>query len=151
MSAKEATTRTPNVFEGVTPILRVKDLTASIDYYVKVLGFKIDFHETGFVSVSRDRGCIFLVQGDQGHPGAWVWIGVADVDSLFDEYETKGAIRHSPTNYHWACEMQIEDPDGNVLRLGSEPKEDQPVGKWLDMQGRSWERSSEGRWKQVEP
>jgi hypothetical protein len=28
----------------------------------------------------------------------------------------------APTNYSWAVEMQIEDPDGNVLRLGSEPR-----------------------------
>ncbi len=31
-------------------------------------------------------------------------------------------IRLPPTNYSWALEMQVEDPDGNVLRLGSEPK-----------------------------
>jgi hypothetical protein len=27
-----------------------------------------------------------------------------------------------PTNFPWALEMHVEDPDGNVLRLGSEPK-----------------------------
>ena len=34
-------------FEGVTPILRVGGLAASIDYYVKVLGFKVDWQEPG--------------------------------------------------------------------------------------------------------
>lgn len=152
MSATESRA-TANVFEGVTPIFRVQDLPISIDYYVNVLGFKIDFHEPGIIaSVSRDRCGIFLIQGDQGNPGAWVWIGVGDVDALFDEYKRKGAkIRHPPTNYQWACEMQIEDPDGNVLRLGSEPKEDQPVGEWLDMQGRSWAMSPDGGWTRVEP
>jgi len=29
-------------------------------------------------------------------------------------------IRMPPTNFSWAVEMQIEDPDRNVLRLGSE-------------------------------
>ncbi len=83
--------------------------------------------------------------------GTWVWIGVADVESLFDEYKRKGAnVRHPPTNYLWAYEMQIEDPDGNVLRLGSEPKEDQPVGNWLDMHGRSWAMSPDGGWRRVE-
>lgn len=154
MAAPEAPHRAKaNVFEGVTPIFRVQDLPASIDYYVNVLGFKIDFHDPGIiVSVSRDRCGIFLVQGDQGHPGTWVWVGVGDVDALFDEYKRKGAkVRHPPTNYQWACEMQIEDPDGNVLRLGSEPKEDQPVGKWLDMQGRRWAMSPDGGWTRVEP
>jgi hypothetical protein len=27
-----------------------------------------------------------------------------------------------PTRYTWALKMQIEDPDGNVLRMGSDPK-----------------------------
>ena len=26
----------------------------------------------------------------------------------------------APTNFSWALEMHVEDPDGNVLRLGSE-------------------------------
>ncbi len=30
--------------------------------------------------------------------------------------------RLPPSNYRWALEMQIEDPDGNVLRLGSEAR-----------------------------
>lgn len=154
MSATEAPTRaTANVFQGVTPILPVKDLPASIDYYVNVLGFKVDFQEPGIIaSVSRDRCGIFLIQGDQGHPGTWVWVGAQDVESLFEEYKTKGAnIRHPPTNYYWACEMQIEDLDGNVLRLGSEPKKNQPLGEWLDMHGRRWAPSPGGGWTLVEP
>ena len=34
--------------------------------------------------------------------------------------------------------MQVEDPDGNVLRMGSEPKEGEPFGEWMDMEGRVW-------------
>ncbi len=29
-------------------------------------------------------------------------------------------------NYAWAHDMHVEDPDGNVLRLGPEPKSDRP-------------------------
>ena len=66
------------------------------------------------------------------------------------EYKAKGArIRHPPTNYEWACEMQVEDPDGNILRIGSDPKENQPVGEWLDMRGRRWIKSPEGGWTQI--
>lgn len=131
-----------NAFGGVTPIFRVENLQGSLDYYVNVLGFKIDFQSSGTTaSVSRDRCGIFLVEGDQGHPGAWVWIGLADVELLFEEYQSKGAkIRHPPTNYSWAREMQVEDPDGNVLRIGSDPREDEPLGEWLDMHGRRWAR-----------
>ncbi len=69
-----------------------------------------------------------------------------DADALFDEYRASGAkIRHPPTNYDWAYEMQVEDPDGNILRMGSDQKQDQPIGEWLDMQGRCW-KSEGGEW-----
>ena len=31
-----------------------------------------------------------------------------------------------PTNYSWAYEFKIQDPDGHVLRFGSEPLKDVP-------------------------
>ena len=70
---------------------------------------------------------------------SWVWIGVGDVEVLFDEYRSKGAkIRHPPTNYEWAREMQIEDLDGNILRIGSDSNKNEPFGEWLDMRGNRW-------------
>src|SRR5688572_27559934 len=112
------------MFETVSPILRVANLAASLTYYVDVLGFKIDWHDPGVIaSVSRDHVSIFLCEGDQGHAGAWVWIGVSDLDALHTDIQQLGAIiRVPPTNYPWALEMHVEDPDGNVLRFGSEPR-----------------------------
>lgn len=76
-----------------------------------------------------------------------MWIGAGEVETLFEEYRAAGAkVRHPPTNYAWACEMQIEDVDGNVLRLGSEPKAEQPLGERLDMRGKRWEKSATGEW-----
>lgn len=134
-------------FEGVTPVLRVRRLAASLRHYVEVLGFRKDWGgaDKGFASVSRGDCHIFLSQGDQGHPGSWVWIGVSDAGALHEEYRRRGAkIRHAPTNYSWAYEMQVEDPDGNVLRMGSEPLEGEPDGEWLDMRGRRWVRRAAG-------
>ncbi len=37
-----------------------------------------------------------------------------------------------------AASIDYYDPDGNVLRFGSGPKEDEPVDEWVDMHGRSW-------------
>jgi catechol 2,3-dioxygenase-like lactoylglutathione lyase family enzyme len=140
MSAAEEHRCAPTVFGGVTPVFRVSDLQASINYYVNALGFKVDWqHEDFFASVSRDRCGIFLSVGDQGHPGTWVWIGVGNIEMVCDELRKKGAnIRHPPTNYPWALEMQVEDPDGNVLRIGSEQREGEPYGEWLDMHGDRW-------------
>ena len=36
--------------ECVVPIFRVGNLPASIDYYVKILGFKLDWHEPGIMA-----------------------------------------------------------------------------------------------------
>ena len=134
------TTDIAATFGPAAPIFPVTRLQASIEYYVNALGFKLDWQYPGvFASVSRDRCCLLLCQGDQGHPGTWVWIGVKDAESLAFEYGKTGAkIRHPPTNYPWAYEMQVEDPDGNVLRFGSDSKEDEPFGLFLDMHGRLW-------------
>ncbi len=139
------------VFEGMTPILRVRSLSASIAHYVDVLGFRLDWQTPGvFASVSRGRCGLFLCEDDQGSFPTWVWIGVSDVEALFRDYTARGApIRHPPTNYEWAREMQVEDPDGHVLRMGSEPNEGEPIGEWLDMRGDRWVRSGEG-WKRLE-
>jgi uncharacterized glyoxalase superfamily protein PhnB len=135
----------PLEFGGVTPVLRVREMVVSLDYYTRVLGFKINFkfpdHAEApfFASISRGRCGIFLSEGDQGNPGSWMWIDGKNVEALYEEYRAAGAkIRHPPTNYPWALEMQVEDPDGNILRFGSDPKKDQPEGEWLDMYGRRW-------------
>jgi catechol 2,3-dioxygenase-like lactoylglutathione lyase family enzyme len=135
---------------GAIPILRVANLAASLEYYVKTLGFSIDWEYPTIASVSRDRCCVFLSEGDQGNPGSWAWVGVGDAGALFEEYRAKGAIiRNPPTNYAWAYEMQVADLDGNVLRLGSHQKEDQPLGPWRDMHGSLWEPRAEGGWRRV--
>jgi hypothetical protein len=48
----------------------------------------------------------------------------------------------APTNHAWALEMQVLDPDGNVLRFGSDPKPDEPLGSWMDMEGKLWPATS---------
>jgi predicted enzyme related to lactoylglutathione lyase len=111
-------------FECINPILRVENMQASLRFYVDILGFEnADWGTDDFTSINRDRSGIYLCRSGQGRGGAWVWIGVEDVEKLHEEYKARGVvIRMPPTNYPWALEMHIEDPDGNVLRLGSEPK-----------------------------
>ena len=138
-------------FGGNTPILRVTDAQASMDYYTRVLGFRNDWGiANGFASITRDGCHIFFSEGDQGHVGSWIYIGVNDVDALYEELKAKGAkIRHPPTNYDWACEMQVEDLDGNVLRIGSERKPGEANGEWLDMQGHRWIQAEDHSWREV--
>ena len=111
------------MIESVTPILRVESLDTSRRYYIEKLGFALDWDVEGMISVSRDNQSIMLCEGEQGQPGTWLWIGVDDSDAMFSELKAKGAhIRSPPKDFYWAREFAIEDPDGHVLRIGSEPK-----------------------------
>ena len=120
-AAEQATCR----FESVVPILNVRNVPASIDYYVEKLGFQKEWDwgsPPDFACVHRDEVRIFLCQGAQGAPGTWMSIFVHDVDALYEDYRKRGAkIRQPPTNYPWGMrEMNVEDPDGHRFRIGSE-------------------------------
>src|SRR2546428_9842567 len=48
-------------FEGAAPILSVRDMSASVRYYVNVLGFRnADWGSDDFTSVNRDGAGIFF-------------------------------------------------------------------------------------------
>jgi len=140
------------MFHAASPILPVGDLAKSLEYYVRVLGFAVDWQDaTGSASVSRGPCTLMLCQGDQGHAGTWVWIGVSDADALHDELMARGAIvRHPPSDYPWAREVQIADLDGNVLRMGSDPRVGAEPGEWLDMHGVRWAQDSFGGWQRAD-
>ena len=110
--------------ECINPILRVEDMARSVRFYVGVLGFtQAPWGNDDFSCVGRDGQVIYLCRGGQGHTGAWIWIGIEDVRALHAALKARGvAIRQDPKNQPWALEMQVEDPDGNVLRFGSEPE-----------------------------
>lgn len=115
-----------NDFECVTPILNVKNLQASMDYYVHKLGFekKWDWGDPpDFGCVRRGQVEIFLCEGSQGQPGMWMSIFMDDVDALYEEYKKSGAtILNAPTNYPWQTrEMLVEDLDGHRFRMSGEP------------------------------
>jgi len=111
-------------YENSQPILRVENMEAALRFYVDVLGFRnASWGTDDFTSVDRDTAGIYLCRGSQGRGGAWVWLGVDNVEVIYADLKSRGIpIRMPPTNYSWALEMHLEDPDGNVLRVGSEPR-----------------------------
>jgi hypothetical protein len=118
-------------------VLLVKGVSVSVEYYRDILGFKVLFQVGDwFASVAREQCNIFLTVDNQSGPRMWIWIGVQDVRALHAQYVHSGAkIRNPPNNFEWALEMQIEDLDGNVLRIGSDPEKDEPLGVWIDADG----------------
>lgn len=114
-----------NRFESAVPILNVRNVPAAIAYYVDKLGFHKEWDwgtPPTFGCVFRDSVRIFLCEGAQGGPGAWISIFIHDVDALHEDYKRRGAIiRQAPTNFPWGLrEMNVEDLDGHRLRLGSD-------------------------------
>jgi catechol 2,3-dioxygenase-like lactoylglutathione lyase family enzyme len=138
--------------KSAIPILWVSNLESSLRYYTEVLGFLLNWQATGVIaSVSRDDCTLMLSEGDQGHAGTWVWVGVRNVEPLHAELLARGAkVRTPPTNYPWAREMHVEDSDGNVLRFGSNSDPGAPFGEWRDMRGAHWAMTDDGRWRPVD-
>jgi catechol 2,3-dioxygenase-like lactoylglutathione lyase family enzyme len=141
-----------NSFGAPLPVFRVKDVDASIAYYSNALGFELRWRAgDSFACVARDKCAIFLTDDNQSQARMWVWIGVPDVRPLHDQYVASGAkIRNPPNNFEWALEMQVEDLDGNVLRLGSDPEKDKPLGVWRDADGVRWRHLGNQRYERVE-
>ena len=139
-------------FTGVMPILRLSDFDASLSYYVDVLGFTVRWRAGRFGCVGRGDASIMLCEGEQGHPGTWVYVSIDDADALYQELRGRGArIRHTPRNFPWgARELHVFDLDGHVLRFGSDTLAGEPLGDWLDENGVLWSPQSDGSWRKAE-
>lgn len=115
--------------ENICPILYVNDIAKSLAFYVDILGFKkAEWGDDNFTSINKDNAGLYLCKGGQGLPGTWVWIGFdGDLIALHKELVSNGVtIKLPPTNFSWAHEMHVQDPDGHVLRFGTEPNENEP-------------------------
>ncbi|MET9516608.1 glyoxalase superfamily protein [Streptomyces sp. NPDC002994] len=105
--------------EDVIPILHVKDADAAATWYAR-LGFAKQWEhrfEPGFpafVEVARGPMSLFLSehQGD-ARPGTLVYLRVRDVDAVAAEFGV--TVEDEP----WAREVELRDPDGNRLRIGT--------------------------------
>jgi predicted enzyme related to lactoylglutathione lyase len=117
---------TQRLIENITPILQVRSLQNSLAYYNGVLGFATEWLSgdpatTG--SVERDGFSIMLTEAQQGASGTWIWIGVEDLDLLHKTFRAAGArFELPPTDFPWAYEMRIRDPDDHILRFGGGPR-----------------------------
>ena len=121
---------------GSAPVLFVKDLLVSVDYYVKVLGFKqpqLWGDPPGFAMPDRDGMIVMLSRQDNHrliHPKESIWdayFWVSDAKSLHEEFKDKGARFRQELmvkEHYGNLEFSVEDPDGYVLSFGQESGDD---------------------------
>lgn len=124
--------------ENIQPILNVKNMNSSRAFYVDILGFKeADWGTEYFTAITRDHSGLYLCKGAQGNPGTWIWVGFdGDIFKLHEQLKARGVtIRQPPLNFSWALEMHVEDPDGHVLRFGTDPNQDEPFIDQSDQSG----------------
>ena len=123
-------------FTGVVPVIHGESVAKSLRYYTENLGFEkvwtwsdetetfAEVESANFACVNRGTVTFFLDEGTQGNPGSWNSIfleSLEDLEKLHDEYRQSGArITSPPEEKPWGMrEMLVEDPDGNVFRIGA--------------------------------
>ena len=112
------------IVENIMPILHVKDLDKSIEYYQSKLGFKPEWTDKLFAGVYKDGFGIMLYQDEESKPQQ-VWIGIHKLETLYDEFiKAQVNIVQYPQNNRWAYDMKVQDLDGNILWFGAEPKKE---------------------------
>jgi predicted enzyme related to lactoylglutathione lyase len=105
-------------FENSQPIPRVEDMQEALRFYVEQPGCRsASWGNEDSTSVNRDQAGIYPGRGGQRARHAGVWIGVEELEKLTEKLLAPGvAIQMEPTNLPWALEMDVEDPDGSVIR-----------------------------------
>jgi catechol 2,3-dioxygenase-like lactoylglutathione lyase family enzyme len=109
------------------PILAVKELTRSIDFY-RLLGFSAQRYQDGdgYAFLTRDEFEIHLAQSDMlvegRNPGNGIYFYLTPdtAAALQAEFRAAGAPILSPlAPREWKMnEFVLSDPDGNLLRFG---------------------------------
>lgn len=105
--------------EVMVPIFRVADGEVAAAWYGR-LGFTVDGVHRFAPDLPRytylRRGDVWLHLSEHlgdARPGALVYFYVDDVDAIAEEFDTP--VESQP----WGREIELTDPDGNRLRIGT--------------------------------
>ena len=120
--------------EHAVPVLRITSGSGSLEFYGR-LGFEVEWeHRFGedfplFASIKREAWHLFLSEhGGDAVPYGLVYLYTRDIDALFEKWLEAGVGAEPPHDQPWGMrEVQLVDPDGNRLRVGSPvPSADRP-------------------------
>jgi catechol 2,3-dioxygenase-like lactoylglutathione lyase family enzyme len=114
--------------ESIAPSFFVKDLARSIDWYVRVLGFRVAFQSADYAGVSLGPATIVLVQVGTAPAGlsykAACHLRLASgVDDYVAQIEAAGqpltaTVKDRPE--YGMREAAVRDPDDNDIYIGQE-------------------------------
>ena len=105
--------------ELVIPILRVSDAAVAVAWYRRLGFIEESVHRFGpgmpaFVTIARGRIRLFLSEHEgDARPGTLMYLRVRDVEAIAAEFGV--IVEQAP----WAREIEIQDVDGNRLRIGT--------------------------------
>ncbi len=116
-------------FPQPIPEVPVESVDSAITYYVKALGFTLDWgdEDGGIAGISKGHCRLFLTndsfRGQRANSQTVVvWINLEsrnEVDALFAEWKALNAIViEEPEDKPWSLrEFVVSDSDGNFLRV----------------------------------
>ncbi len=122
-------------FKSAVPVIATEDVSASLEYYTRVLGFEKHFsygdplvyagvrRDDLLLYVSLDAELVRKLKSADLHPDVFLW--VADIDSAYQEHRANGAkIVEEIADRPWdARQYVVEDPNGYHLKF-AEPIDD---------------------------
>jgi catechol 2,3-dioxygenase-like lactoylglutathione lyase family enzyme len=110
------------------PILTVRDLSQSRDFFVGKLGFDLDFEwgsPVSYIGLRRDDVVIHAITA----PTSWQEPGTANISIMISEVDAYHAhcrkqgveILVEPDDRSYRLrDFSVKDPDGNIINFGSE-------------------------------
>lgn len=117
-------TADPELYYQGAPLLQVPDVSATADYYRKVLGFVSDPGGTSdeYTVVWRDNASVHLARAEQPPRGVRIFFWVKDADRVHDEVVANGAKVTTPigTRPYGIRDFCVEDPNGVTLVFGQD-------------------------------
>jgi len=107
---------------SIAPRFPVGDMEQALAFYAQ-LGFAATYHDGEFAIVERD-GIDLHFNVSEGH--SVCWIGVTNIEALYQQYLPTGAIQSPLTSQPWGMkEFFLCDPFRNLLLFGeSIPQEE---------------------------
>jgi uncharacterized glyoxalase superfamily protein PhnB len=115
-------------FQSLRPLLRTKDLEATLDFYTQRLGFNCDAlsESDGWASLSRDSVTLMIARPNDHVPFAAaaftgsLYFNVDDAAALWAELKDRVEICYPLEDFHYGMrEFAIYDNNGYVLQFGS--------------------------------